>query len=204
MDEGWKKIGIMGGTFDPVHKAHLALAEQAYRQFALDEVWMMPNGRPPHKRDHSQVDISHRMEMVRRAIAGIPYLRLCGLEQFEKSYHYTFETLQILKDLFPRTQFYFIMGVDSLFDFTDWRRPDIISRECVILAATRDHCRKTEILQKIEELKQLFDADIRILNTPNMDIASEEIRKRLQQGVDTSYMLPDEVTAYIRQNHLYE
>ena len=204
MDEGWKQIGIMGGTFDPVHKAHLALAEQAYRQFSLDEVWMMPNGRPPHKRDHSQADVSHRMEMVRRAIAEIPYLRLCGLEQFEMSYHYTFETIHILKDLFPKVQFYFIMGADSLFDFVDWKRPDIISRECVILAATRDHCRKDEILQKIEELKQLFGADIRILNTPNMDIASEEIRKRVQQGEDTSDMLPEEVTAYIRQNHLYE
>ena len=120
------------------------------------------------------------------------------------SYHYTFETIHILKDLFPKVQFYFIMGADSLFDFVDWKRPDIISRECVILAATRDHCRRDEILQKIEELKQLFGADIRILNTPNMDIASEEIRKRLQQGEDTSDMLPEEVTAYIRQNHLYE
>lgn len=204
MKQGWKHIGIMGGTFDPVHKAHLALAKQAYEQFSLDGVLMMPNGRPPHKRDHSQADVMHRMEMIRHAIAEIPYLEVCGLEQSADAYHYTYETLQTLNRQYPEVQFYFIMGADSLFDFTDWKCPEIICQECIILAATRDHCRREEICHRIEELKAQFGADIRILNTPNMDIASEEIRKRLQNREDTSDMLPDEVVRYIRQHHLYE
>lgn len=166
MVEGRKQIGIMGGTFDPVHNAHLVLAEQAYSQFSLDEVWMMPNGNPPHKREYSQADVGHRMEMVRLAIQNVPYLRLCGLEQSENSYHYTYETMSVLNSTYPDHQFYFIMGADSLFDFEDWKEPAIICRECVLLAATRDHCRKEKILRRIEELKEKYNADIRILNTP--------------------------------------
>ncbi len=204
MEEGRKQVGIMGGTFDPVHNAHLALAEQAYGQFSLDEVWMMPNGNPPHKKNHSQADVKHRMEMLRLAIDGIPYLKLCDLEQSGNSYHYTYETMSILNQTYPDHQFYFIMGADSLFDFDEWREPGIICRECVLLAATRDHCRREEILQKIEELHIKFDADIRILNTPNMDVASEEIRKRIRSREDVSDMLPEDVEGYIRRNHLYE
>lgn len=204
MVEGRKQIGIMGGTFDPVHNAHLVLAEQAYSQFSLDEVWMMPNGNPPHKREYSQADVGHRMEMIRLAIQNVPYLRLCGLEQSENSYHYTYETMSVLNSTYPDHQFYFIMGADSLFDFEDWKEPAIICRECVLLAATRDHCRKEKILRRIEELKEKYNADIRILNTPNMDVASEEIRRKIQQKEDIAGMVPEDVAKYIRQNHLYE
>ena len=200
-----RKIGIMGGTFDPIHIGHLILGENAWHQFGLEKVLFMPSANPPHKPNRiGRADIQERVDMVRGAIADNPHFELSLEEAFREDYCYTSETLQEMTVKHPDTEYYFIMGADSLFDFVDWKRPDIISRECVILAATRDHCRKDEILQKIEDLKQLFGADIRILNTPNMDIASEEIRKRLQQGEDTSDMLPEEVTAYIRQNHLYE
>ena len=165
---------------------------------------MMPNGNPPHKRNHSQADVKHRMEMLRLAIDGIPYLKLCDLEQSGKSYHYTYETMSILNQTYPDHQFYFIMGADSLFDFDEWREPGIICRECILLAATRDHCRRDEILRRIEELHEKFDADIRVLNTPNMDVASEEIRKRIRSREDVSDMLPEDVEGYIRRNHLYE
>lgn len=90
------------------------------------------------------------------------------------------------------------------FDFEDWKEPAIICRECVLLAATRDHCRKEKILRRIEELKEKYNADIRILNTPNMDVASEEIRRKIQQKEDIAGMVPEDVAKYIRQNHLYE
>ena len=116
-----RKIGLMGGTFDPVHNAHLALAQQAYRQFSLDEVWMLPNGNPPHKRDHSKADVNMRLDMLRLAVKGLPYVKVCDLEQSEDAYHYTFQTLLKLNRMYPEVQFYFIMGADSLFDFEDWR-----------------------------------------------------------------------------------
>ncbi len=199
-----RQIGLMGGTFDPVHNAHLALAVQAYRQFELDEVWMLPNGNPPHKRDHSKADVKMRLDMLKLAVKDLPHVEVCDLESSSDVYHYTFETLQILNRLYPDVQFYFIMGADSLFDFDEWREPGIISRECILLAATRDHCRRAEIEQKIAELKDMFGADIRILNTPDMEIASADIRGRIAEGGDISQMLPAEVEAYIRSHHLYE
>ena len=124
--------------------------------------------------------------------------------QSENSYHYTYETMSVLNSTYPDHQFYFIMGADSLFDFEDWKEPAIICRECVLLAATRDHCRKEKILRRIEESKEKYNADIRILNTPNMDVASEEIRRKIQQKEDIAGMVPEDVAKYIRQNHLYE
>ena len=129
----------MGGTFDPVHHAHLILAERAYEQCALDEIWMLPNGNPPHKRDTRQADMECRMEMLRLAIQNIPYLKLCDMERSASAYHYTYETLQRLNEQHPDTVFYFIMGADSLFEFDNWKEPGIISRECILLAAVRDH-----------------------------------------------------------------
>lgn len=198
-----KHIGIMGGTFDPIHNAHLALAKQAYEQFSLDAVWILPNGNPPHKRDTKQADVKCRLEMAELAIEGIPYLELCDIERSSQGYHYTFETLSRLNKEHPNTQFYFIMGADSLFEFEDWREPGIISRECILLAATRDHCDRERIQARIKELNDLFGADIRILDTPNMDIASEDIRGKLARGADISDMVPPAVTEYIYQRGLY-
>ena len=174
------------------------------RQFSLDEVWMLPNGNPPHKRDHSKADVNMRLDMLRLAVKGLSYVKVCDLEQSKDAYHYTFQTLLTLNRMYPEVQFYFIMGADSLFDFEDWREPGIISQECILLAAARDHCRLEEIQQQIRMLKEKYDADIRILNTPDMEIASADIRGRIAGGEDISQMLPAEVEAYIRSHHLYE
>ncbi len=198
-----KAIGIMGGTFDPVHNAHLALAKQAYHQFPLDEIWMLPNGNPPHKRDSRQADMKCRLAMLRLAIRNIPYLKLCDVEKSAQEYHYTYETLGYLKKICPDTQFYFIMGADSLFEFDSWKEPGIICRECVLLAAVRDHRPKDEILARIRELEEQYGARIHILNTPNMDIASEDIRRLLAEGKDVSHLVPDAVAEYMDEHDLY-
>ncbi len=197
-----RRIGIMGGTFDPIHNAHLALAQRAYEQFALDCVWLLPNGNPPHKRDRKQADVDCRMEMVRLAIEGIPYLELCELERCDQGYHYTYETLRILNENWSDTQFYFILGADSLFDFEQWREPAVISRECVLLAATRD-CDRARIEEKIRELQAEFGADVRILDTPNMDVSSEAIRDRIGRGERITELVPAPVEEYIRRTGLY-
>lgn len=199
-----KRIGIMGGTFDPIHNAHLTLAVQAYEQFELDEVWILPNGNPPHKRDTKQAKVAHRMEMIRLAIRDIPGLKLCDMESSGAEYHYTCETLGQLNAHYPDTEFYFIMGADSLFEFDRWREPEKISRECVILAAARDHCRQEEIRARIRELNRRYGADIRILNTPNMDIASEDIREIIADGARIPDIVPAAVADYIRRNGLYQ
>lgn len=198
-----KRIGIMGGTFDPIHNAHLALARQAHGQFSLDRVWVLPNGNPPHKRDSDQTDVEHRLEMVRLAIAELPFLELCDMERSGAHCHYTFETLRRLNEGHPDTQFYFIMGADSLFDFEKWREPGLISRACILLVACRDGCGRKRLEKKIEELEKKFGTDIRILDTPDMEIASETIREKFAKGEDVSKLVPAAVAGYIRQMGLY-
>lgn len=204
MDKTKKRVGIMGGTFDPVHNAHLTLAKRAYEQFSLDEIWMLPNGNPPHKKNTRQADVECRMQMIRLAIQGIPYLKLCDEERSGGEFHYTCETLGRLREEHPDTVFYFIMGADSLFEFDRWREPELISRECILLAAVRDHCRREEIRKRVEELKDRFGAEIYILDTPNMDISSVDIRELISQNRDISYMVPPVVEEYIRGQGLYE
>ena len=103
-----------------------------------------------------------RLDMLRLAVKGLSYVKVCDLEQSKDAYHYTFQTLLTLNRMYPEVQFYFIMGADSLFDFEDWREPGIISQECILLAAARDHCRLEEIQQQIRMLKEKYNADIRI------------------------------------------
>ena len=158
----------------------------------------------PERESTSKADVNMRLDMLRLAVKGLSYVKVCDLEQSKDAYHYTFQTLLTLNRMYPEVQFYFIMGADSLFDFEDWREPGIISQECILLAAARDHCRLEEIQQQIRMLKEKYDADIRILNTPDMEIASADIRGRIAGGEDISQMLPAEVEAYIRSHHLYE
>ena len=138
MQEKKKKIGIMGGTFDPIHISHLILAETAYEQFSLDKVLFLPAGNPPHKRNRKggATDLE-RVEMVRRAIAGNSHFQLCLDEMNAEDYSYTYRTLEQMRAEHPDTEFYFIVGADSLFDFEQWREPERICRAASILVAVR-------------------------------------------------------------------
>ena len=110
------KIGIMGGTFDPIHIGHLLLAQFAYEECALDEIWFLPNGNPPHKQTKEGQDaLAHRVEMVRLAIDDVPYFKLCLHESRINRHSYTYKTMQELNALYPENEFYFILGADSLF-----------------------------------------------------------------------------------------
>ena len=173
------KIGILGGTFNPIHTVHLQMAGAACNQYDLDEVWFMPSNHPPHKEESDIVSNEHRQRMIQFAISCCKKFRFSDFEYSRPGTTYTSDTLSLLHESYPDTQFYFIMGADSLFDFEDWREPGIISQECILLAAARDHCRLEEIQQQIRMLKEKYDADIRILNTPDMEIASADIRGRI-------------------------
>ena len=109
-----KKIGILGGSFDPIHNGHLAIAKSAYQDFALDEVWLIPNGNAPHKDSDKMADASHRLAMCQLVADEYPFLKACDIEIVSKEYSYTYITVTKLKDLYPEHEFYFIMGADSL------------------------------------------------------------------------------------------
>ena len=120
-----KKIGIMGGPFDPIHVGHLILGEKAYEQLGLDRVWFMPSGNPPHKRNRKgQASNEQRVSMVKKAIAGNPHFELSLIEMNEDGYTYTYRTLERLKEENPDTDYYFIIGADSLYDFATWKKPE--------------------------------------------------------------------------------
>lgn len=198
------KIGIMGGTFDPIHNGHLMLGEYAYRQFCLDEVWFMPNGNPPHKsNDIIESQTNHRVEMVRRAIAEKDYFSLQLYEVENKEVNYSYKTMEHFKKAYPEYTFYFIIGADSLFSIEKWVHPEILLRDCIVLAAYRDDTGTDEMLSQIQYLNEKYGADIRLLNTPNVDISSSDIRERIKDGLSIRKMVPEAVFDYIEENQLF-
>lgn len=199
-----RKIGILGGTFDPFHKGHFMIAETAYRQFELDEIWIMPNGNPPHKRDTKQTDFELRCEMVSLAIADVPYMKLCRVEGSEEHYHYTYETLGKFKEEYPMVDFYFIIGADSLNDFPTWREPGKIAGLCKLLVACRDEAGIQELKEKAAEIEKMYGGEVLIMNSPKVDAASSEIRTMIFEGKDITEFVSQEICDYIHKMKLYE
>ena len=133
------RIGIMGGTFDPIHNGHLMLGEYAYQQFHLDEVWYMPNGNPPHKSNPEiRKDLQDRAEMTRLAIEEIPYFRLCTYEIDRKETSYSYQTMEYFKETYPQDEFYFIIGADSLFNLETWKCPERLLKTEIGRASCRE------------------------------------------------------------------
>ena len=199
------KIGIMGGTFDPIHNGHLMLGEYAYKQFALDKVWFMPNGNPPHKSNESiESQTRNRVKMVKLAIEKTPYFSLQLYEVENKGIHYSYKTLEYFRKAYPDHEFYFIIGADSLFSIERWVHPELLLKDCIVLAAFRDDKDTVEEMnEQIQYLNKKYSADIRLLNTPNVDISSSEIRSNLKEGKSIKDFVPESVFAYIEEKQLY-
>lgn len=205
MMEQRRKVGIMGGTFDPIHIGHLILGENAYSQFQLDEVLFMPSGNPPHKRERSgRATTEQRIEMVRLAIEDNPHFVLSMAEAHPEGYTYTKETLERLTKEHPDTDYYFIMGTDSLFSFESWKEPQEICKLCTIVVAVRDHVETGELDGQILYLREKFHAKIEKLETPNIDISSQTIRHWCVHDKPMKYYVPDFVISYIKKFNLYK
>lgn len=198
-----KKIGILGGTFDPFHKGHFMLAKTAYEQFALDEIWIMPNATPPHKKEIPQTEFSLRCDVIRLAIQDAPYMKLCSVEKSEEEYHYTYETLTKFHEKYPDEQFYFIIGADSLKDFPTWREPEVIAKLCTLLVASRDEDGISQLKDKIREIEEMFGAKCLILNSPKVEAASSRIRELVSEGKDVTKYVGTKVRDYILKRGLY-
>ena len=203
MEHSRKKVGILGGTFDPIHTGHLILAEAAYESFSLDYVLIMPNGNPPHKAGQVNVSMAMRTRMAELAVSDNPHLCVSDFEKTPQDYHYTSETLEYLNREHPDTDYSFILGADSLIHFDTWKEPQRICDACRILAATRDHMETEQLRQRIQELSRRYQAQIYPLETPNIDISSNMIRERVQNGKSIRYYVPDSVETYIHENGLY-
>ncbi|HIW21069.1 MAG TPA: nicotinate-nucleotide adenylyltransferase [Candidatus Dorea intestinavium] len=203
------KIGIMGGTFDPIHKGHLMIATEAKKQFNLDKIWFLPNGHPPHKEYHKiSSSVKDRLKMVELAIDEIENFELNTYETDKESTSYSYSTLEYFRSIYQDSQFYFILGADSLLSLESWKYPQRVLDSCVILAAYRDEMdTKEEMEEQIIHLKEKFNGDIRLIDSPVLPISSHQIREGLLSGDkqdEMKEMLPLKVFQYIKENHLYE
>lgn len=198
-----RKIGILGGTFDPIHYAHLTLGENAYRQFGLDEVLFMPAKQPPHKTGKEISPVEARIAMVRLAIADRPYFSCSEFELGLPGKSYTAQTLTALHEIHPDAQYYFILGGDSLFTLDEWYEPEVILQHATLLAAVREDHDLADLKERIEYLTGRFGGSIELLYTPLMEISSSEIRENVRNGQPISGMVPESVEEYIRKNALY-
>ena len=192
-------IGILGGTFDPIHKGHLALGRQAYEQFHLDAVWFMPSNHPPHKRDHAVTAGSLRLEMVQLAICGIPGFVCSDFELHREGNTYTANTLSLLTEKFPQDRFYFIIGADCINDLPTWHKIDELLASCKFIATKRPSY--TLGLSTIQQHFKNFN--ITLLETPELEISSTDIRQRIKKGYSIQYITTEQVQQYIRKEELY-
>ena len=198
-----KKIGILGGSFDPIHKGHLSIAQSAYEEYSLDEVWFMPAGHSPNKKEDHMTPAELRAHMVSLAIEGKPYFKLSNYEIEKERTSYTYLTLSDLKEQYKDTSFYFIMGADSLDYFDSWRHPEIICEKAIILVAVRDDLDIEDIRQKIKQIQANFKAEIYPLHCPKVTISSSQIRFDFANHILPKDDLPDKVMKYIVESKLY-
>lgn len=198
------KIGILGGTFDPIHNGHLRLGREAYEEFGLDEVWFMPSGNPPHKKDHKITEGELRERMVKLAIADTPYFRYSDFELKREGNTYTAQTLELLRESRRDDTFYFIIGADSLYQIEQWFHPDQVMKLSVLLVAGRAYHNVHQPLeQQIAYLTARYGARIYPLHCREMDISSEEIRAAAAGGQQIGGYVPEKVEQYILDHGLY-
>ena len=191
------KIGILGGTFNPIHLALLELAKAAYEQYGLEKVLIMVSPNPPHKAGKVIADVSHRNTMVKLAIEPYEYMEFSDFEQKRDGYIYTAETLTLLKKEYPEYEYYFVIGGDSLANIEKWYHPEVVLANCILLAAGRDEIFDTALINRIDELNEKYKADIRMIKMQPMDVSSTEIRAGDFDDI------PESVRKYIDENQLY-
>lgn len=197
------KIGIMGGTYDPIHLGHMQLAKQAFKEQNLDKILFIPNHIPWMKKERHITEEKHRLEMVRLAIEDFPEYELSLVEIEAGGNSYTYQTLETLKKRCPEDKFYFIVGADSLLSMEKWIHPEKIMEDAAILAAIRDDCNKNMLIRQKHYLTEKYHGQIFLLDMPPMDISSTKIRKEFYDNPEIKKMLPEKVSAYISNNHLY-
>lgn len=195
------KVGILGGTFDPIHNAHLKIAQEALKQFCLDKILIMPTPNPPHKDKEKIASNFHRANMIKIAINPLENIEFSDFELNSHDVTYTADTLHMLKELHPENEYYFIMGSDSIAAFMSWYRPDVILKFATLIAVKRDDESSKIMQERVSEIEKTFDTQIQILSMPAVDISSSYIR--CSDYSQILPMVPSEVYAYIVENKLY-
>lgn len=203
-EEPMKKVGIMGGTLNPIHIGHLVLAERAMEEMQLDEIWIIPTGCSYMKAGQDIVSGEERFTMASMAVAGHERMKCLDIEIKRSGYTYSYETLEQLRAEYPTYSFYFIFGADCLFTIENWKYPQRIFANCSVIAAARNGASTVDMEDKIQQLQQRFGAQITLLRFPNLEISSTELRERIRLGKSVKYLLPDNVISYIKEKGFYK
>ncbi len=199
---GEKRYGILGGTFDPPHFGHLALAETARVQLRLDRVLFVPAGRPPHKQDEEVTAAEERARLVETAIAGNPAFALSRVDLDRPGPHYTVDMLALLREAHPEGgAWFFLMGEDSLHDLPAWHAPDEILEQ-VTLAVMPRLSKRADVAALSKNLPQLPD-HLLWLDVPPVNYSSTDLRRRAREGLPLRYLVPGAVAGYVRRRGLY-
>lgn len=198
------KMGVMGGTFDPIHIAHLIMAEKARSELSLDKVIFIPAGEPWMKSDRIISDADHRVAMVKLAITSNPAFELSTVEVEREGPAYTVDTLEkLLYDLGKKTAFFLLTGWDSLATMPLWKDPSCICRRATIVTFPRPGCVRPEI-EKLEKDIPGISGRIIFMENPLLEVSSSGIRSAVAAGKSIRYLVPQEVEEYIRDRGLYK
>ena len=199
------KKAILGGSFNPIHKGHLKMAESAHDQFELDDIVVMPNKTTYYKENMEFVSDEHRLNMIRSAIQDIPYLSVSDMEIVRGGVTRTIDTIREFKALYPDSELYFIIGGDSLEWVDRWVSAEELLSSVVFLTAVRgktDIKRSKDIISRIKS--EHPKSQIELLNMDDYPISSSEIREKIKIGENPSVMLPEKVYNYIVEHNLYK
>ena len=198
-------IGLMGGTFSPIHYGHLLMCERIWEEFHLDKIVFMPAKQPPHKDNSQVVEAKNRFEMVRLAISDNPHFMASDLELNRKGVSYTVDTLEALKILYGSQQeLGLIIGADSLVQLESWKNPAGILSLATLIVASRPDTLESRVTKTMVKLRECYGARILKSSHQAMNYSSTEIRERVRKGLTIKYYVPPAVEAYIYENGLYK
>lgn len=187
-----KKVGILGGTFDPPHIGHLIIANEVLHAKKLDEIWFMPNQEPPHKIKSRAVTNSQRVEMLKLSIESTTAFRVETIELDREGKSYTYDTMKLLNETYPHHDFYFIIGADMVEYLPKWYKVQELLEIVQFISVNRP------------EYQLETDYPVQYVKVPEINISSSLIRERVKEGETISFLVRDEVKRYIEENRLYE
>lgn len=193
------KLGIMGGTFNPIHQGHLVAAEIIRDEFKLNEVLFVPSGKPPHKDNNEIASPRHRWMMTLLATATNDYFSTSSIEIERKGESYTYDTIVSLKKIYgEKTECYFITGADAIAQISTWHKVENLPSLAKFIAASRPGYKLD-----MEKIEPSFRKSTYLIEIPALAISSTEIRKRVKEGKTIKYLVPEVVEKYIYKNNLY-
>ncbi|MDU5373128.1 nicotinate-nicotinamide nucleotide adenylyltransferase [Anaerococcus sp. HMSC075B03] len=195
------KIGLFGGTFDPIHIGHMILMENVINNLDLDKIYVLPNSNPPHKLENKKTALNLRLKMVNEAIKDNPKLEINDYDYRDNEIHYTFNTINYFKKSYPNDEFFFIMGEDSFLDIEKWKNYKEILKENLIIFKRYSN-KNFSLISKINQVRK-YNKNIYLIDNMALDISSTLIRNLVKENKSIRYLVNDEVINIIKEEKLY-